>query len=356
MFRSFTIKNFRCFHNFSMEPLERVNLIAGKNNTGKTSLLEALFLHIGSNNPALPLRINAFRGIEQMAIEADEMWGWLFFSKRIEETIELTSLSEDNIRRVLRIFLTEPEKAQLAASGNGSATSSKTIESITTAVGPHDLTLQYEDTGGQSGTSRAFIVSDGVKTERAPLTPSPVGVFLSTRVRFPTEDAERFSKLDAIGRQNEVLTTLSFLEPRLKRLAVLVRGGAPMINGDIGVGELVPLPLMGEGVVRLASIVLAIANAQNGTVLIDEVENGLHYSVMVNVWKAIAFAARQSNTQIFATTHSWECIRAAHEAFSESDIYDFRLHRLDRADSEIRAVTYDQDMLAAADVSDLEVR
>jgi AAA15 family ATPase/GTPase len=101
---------------------------------------------------------------------------------------------------------------------------------------------------------------------------------------------------------------------------------------------------------------LAIVNAPGGTVLIDEIENGLHHSVMLKVWQAIAETARRSETQIFATTHSWECIRAAHEAFTKSGTYDFRLHRLDRLDGKIKAITYDEEALAAAIKAELEVR
>src|SRR5947209_6792089 len=65
MFRSFTIKNFRCFRDLTISSLERVNLIGGKNNVGKTALLEAIFLHVGPNSPQLPWVLNAHRGIEQ---------------------------------------------------------------------------------------------------------------------------------------------------------------------------------------------------------------------------------------------------------------------------------------------------
>jgi predicted ATP-dependent endonuclease of OLD family len=77
---------------------------------------------------------------------------------------------------------------------------------------------------------------------------------------------------------------------------------------------------------------------------------------MAKVWTAIAQAARAADVQIFATTHSWECITAAHQAFSESDTYDFRLHRLDRIGEDIRAVTLNQKMLDTAIQSGLEVR
>jgi len=113
---------------------------------------------------------------------------------------------------------------------------------------------------------------------------------------------------------------------------------------------------MGGGMERLASLVLVIGTIPNGVVLVDEVESGLHYSILPKVWRAIGEVARQFNTQVFATTHSLECIVAAHRAFSESERYDFRLHRLDRDKESISAVTYDQETLEAAIETGLEVR
>ena len=93
-----------------------------------------------------------------------------------------------------------------------------------------------------------------------------------------------------------------------------------------------------------------------GVVLIDEVENGLHYSGVKDVWKAIAVAARQMDVQVFATTHSYECIQAAHDAFTASGIYDLRLFRLDRLNGEIQVAAYDQDVLGYATEMRHEVR
>jgi hypothetical protein len=199
-------------------------------------------------------------------------------------------------------------------------------------------------------------MGNSITTENAELAPLPPAVFLHARARLPIEDAERFSNLERIGRQDQVLSILQLLEPRLRRLAVLVTGGVPMINGDIGIGQLVPLAFMGEGIGRLLSIVLAIASAPDGIVLIDEIENGLHHSVMEEVWKAVGLAASQSETQIFATTHSWECIRAAHLALKTSQTHVFRLFRLERGKEEIQSVGYDQEALMAAMEFGLETR
>jgi AAA15 family ATPase/GTPase len=119
---------------------------------------------------------------------------------------------------------------------------------------------------------------------------------------------------------------------------------------------MVPIPFMGDGIRRVLSIVLAIANAPGGVVLIDEVENGLHYSVMKDVWKAIALAARQFDVQVFATTHSWECILAAHHAFQESKPYELRYFRLDRVGDQISAKSLDEQSLTRIESTDLEIR
>src|SRR5262249_6882137 len=161
-------------------------------------------------------------------------------------------------------------------------------------------------------------------------------------------DVEYFSELVTANRQGELLPSLRFLEPRLDRLSLAVLGGKPLIHGSIGLDRLVPLPLMGEGIRRLFSILLAISHVPSGMVLIDEIENGLHYSVMKDVWKAIAAAARQMDVQVFATTHSYECIQAAHEAITASGTYDLRLFRLDRVNDEIQVAAYDQDVLGYA--------
>jgi len=270
--------------------------------------------------------------------------------------IQLAGQDADETTRSLSIRLVEPETTQLTPS-NGGALSHSASEGLTTASGILELLLEYRDSRSQLVTTRVSLTPEGELSARREGNASlPFGVYLSTRARFLLEDAGRFSNLERVGRHEMFLPTLQLLEARLRRLAVLVTGGVPIINGDIGIGELIPLPLMGEGMVRLLSIMLAIANAPDGIVLVDEVENGLHHSVMMGVWQAIADLARQYRTQVFATTHSWECIQAAHRAFEASGTYDFRLHRLDRIGEDVRAVGYDREMLATSTEMNLEVR
>ncbi len=357
MLHSFTLKNFRCFQNLTIEPLERVNLIAGKNNVGKTSVLEAIFIYINPTNPESPLQVNRLRGITNARRfeELEEMRGF-FFDQDIDKVIELSSLNENNHRSFLKICLAESEESHLSLVDDDTTTF-KANESLTTEIRPYDkLVLEYQDRTERKISSRIGWTVNNRVLGRTRREKFPLGIYLTTSTRSPREDAERFSSLERVGRQDEVLETLRLLEPRLRRLTLLVVDRDPIIHGDIGMRELVPLPLMGEGLGRLLSIVLAIANAKGGTILIDEIENGLHYLVLTDVWKAIADAARRAEAQIFATTHSLECIKAAHEAFEASEKYDFRYHRLERVKDEIRAVTYDQENLAISDEMNLEMR
>jgi hypothetical protein len=185
---------------------------------------------------------------------------------------------------------------------------------------------------------------------------SPKCLFLGATERILPEYLEFFSQIEATGRAEEALRILRLLEPALRRIALLVVEGEASLYGDVGRGRLVPLTFMGEGMRSVLAVLLAITNATEGYVLVDEIENGLHYSVMKDVWKAIGQAARAANVQVFATTHSWECVRYAHEAFSEDGPYDLRLHRLDRVGEEIQVATYAQDSLGYATEMSHEVR
>lgn len=356
MLSEFEVRNFRGFRSLRIQSLQRINLIAGANNVGKTALLEGIFLHLGVNNPELPLRINIIRGIERYRIQPEELWGWLFHDKNLDVRIELRSRDAEGQDRQLEISLSEPERSRVSGI-NGESGAGSPQGSLTTEGKPRELLIAYSDSTGQSSQSRVLIEPPGeLSVRRSAGVSIPLAIYLSTRARFVQEDAERFSNIARTGHDEALLPILRRLEPRLKKLSVVVSGGVPLIHGDIGLGELVPLPIMGEGMVRLISILLAIANAPRGYVMVDEIENGLHHTVMKEVFQAIGEAARGYQSQVFATTHNWECIRAAHEASSGSDVYDFRLHRLERVNGEIMTIGYDQEALGAAIGSDLEVR
>jgi AAA ATPase domain len=78
MLQNIVVKNFRCFPSLRLHPLSRMNLIAGMNNTGKTSLLEAIHLHNKPLKCDEPVAINKLRGIADPTRAIQELCSWLF--------------------------------------------------------------------------------------------------------------------------------------------------------------------------------------------------------------------------------------------------------------------------------------
>ena len=143
------------------------------------------------------------------------------------------------------------------------------------------------------------------------------------------------------------------MEPRLRALEENSVAGYPMIWGDIGLPELVPLSMMGEGMTRVTRILLGISDVAGGIILIDEIENGIHYSVLHKVWSAIADAAERAQVQVFATTHSFECMAAAHQALGDK----LMVHRIEQdKEGKNHCVTLEEEGIAAAVRHGFEVR
>lgn len=118
----------------------------------------------------------------------------------------------------------------------------------------------------------------------------------------------------------------------------------------------VPLQSLGNGIVRLFAVALAIACSRKGFLVVDEVENGIHQSVQQGLWKMIIQAARKYNVQVLATTHSFDPVWGLAGAIEALDESDARLVRIDRIGSELKSVEYSAEDIMVAVEQDIEVR
>jgi len=183
-------------------------------------------------------------------------------------------------------------------------------------------------------------------------------IYLGLPVNTNADDALRFAQLDIENRIPRVINFLQVLELNLIGLSsVTGLQQFPVMYANVGMDRKIPMDLLGGGMSRLLSIILAIATAKNGIVLIDEVDAGIHYSHMPKVWEGMSKAAQEFNCQIFATTHSYECLQAAYNGIAQADmVREFRYIRLERDKRDIVAQTYTHDLLGAALSRGWEVR
>ncbi len=362
MYKSFRIQNYRCFEDLTIEPLARVNLIGGKNNVGKTALLEALFLY-ERRHPVAGFMMYSFRGFTDVRID-DELVAELFRNFDINQTISFSS--EEVIgqeKRFLEITLEPRDIQRMTISHHPSPESQvKTFSAAEVFAqemsNPVKVLFRYYDANGNTiQTLSAYAEGGDIRFEGLTDHGKPKSSLLLVRDRQDTKQmANALSTLRRERKQGEIVRMLRILDDRIEDIEVLQRGTESIIYCDLkGEAQLMPILLMGEGVSRILEIALIISHENYEVILIDEIENGLHYSIMPKIWQDIGELAKAFNVQVFATTHSWECIEAAHQAFYEGE-YDFRYHRLDRVDDVVNVVTYDQETLEGAIDIGVEIR
>ena len=342
MYTSFTIENFRLFNRLTVAPLARVNLIAGDNNVGKTALLEALWVHAHPTNPRRAAAMGARSGLT-VSQHTELLSDW-FLQYKTSLPIRLeAAVNTGNGSRILEINRREREyQGKLSIPETDDSDFHE--ETTSDLDFDHELTFEYVNETGDNYVSSIWLdeeatpsrlrpfmsvkrdvrhsrIRSSMEVNREPNSPDRIRCeFVGTHSKHrPT----RFSRIERGGYLPEIEEIIRQIEPRLQRLTLLTNErGIPSIYGDIGIGTLLPMSLMGDGVNRLLDFVLAFFPVQDGIILIDEIENGIHHKRLENVWKSLEWLSREFNVQVFATTHSYECIKAARTAFKLSEFDD----------------------------------
>jgi ABC-type transport system involved in cytochrome c biogenesis ATPase subunit len=336
MFKSVRIQNFRQFKDLKLDGLAQINLITGKNNTGKTSLLEALFLLDGPLDPSRTVVVANFRGISRLGPSTPELWDWLFRNgdKRTPFVLE----GEGNDGFLSRVAGRISHSSIIPAFDNGPRPSSTAMGPIVSSATPlPGLIFDSVTPTTKPVESSLRWTSQGLELAPDQRGEHHQGFYLPEGLRAGESEARRLSRLVLNGREHDLVEALRVIEPRLNRLTVLDLDDRPSIYADLGRVPLVPIAMMGQGFGKLLTIIAAILLDEGPIYLIDEVDAGLHYSTLEGVWRTIVRAAIAHSAQVFATTHSLEAINAAVEG-SEAHEGSLAFFRLQRRDDDIDVV------------------
>lgn len=347
---SLEVRRFRAFEHLQIEHLGGVNLIVGKNNVGKSSLLEAIQLYARSGSPVLITELLGSRDENRLfnlsdlaAINFTDLLPglkYLFFGRR-----EITNLLE-----TLQIGpVNTPDKTLTISIGG--FTSYNTVDD----QGPR-FSIQM---GKQQLVN--FSLSSSTYP-RLPLT-EPKGttcVSIQAGGLSRRQTGELWDDIALTNLEKEVLAALQLITPGTEGINLVgdpasTQGRIPIVRIR-NIDEPLPLRSLGDGMQRMFGIALALVNAKDGILLIDEFENGLHYSVQPDLWRLIFQVARRLNVQVFATTHSWDCVEAFQKAAQEDTQNEGVLIRLESKKDKIVSTLFDERQLGIATHEQIEVR
>lgn len=291
MLKEIEIQNFRCFEQIKISGFERVNLIGGKNNAGKTALLEALFLNVVPK-PSSILILRELRREPLEAIKAmpDRAWDNLFHVREKDKSIVIIGKDENNNTDVVEIK---------------SYTSSITINLKNgKEIFPRNrLPSLIASSIGLRNRENNSIITDSISTTgEVPIIPS----FIRILGRELTEAYDR-ARLD--DKDSEVLKAFQVLDPAIESVESFSIGEPTLYLRRKGESRL-PLSLFGDAINRVADIILKLVNSENKILFVDEIENGIHYTNQRDFWRTLFRLAVELDTQIFATTHSLEMLQA----------------------------------------------
>lgn len=362
MIKNIKIKNYKLFKTLSLTNLPRILLIGGKNNSGKSSLLEAFFLPLDCRSPLMFLKHFKWRGLDTISNSVEDFFAPVFYNFSLSNNIEIEYTLKSSKKKKI-IYKFRPSKGQTLTVDNkdsfnieqASVNSLGEME-ISYWLGidkpPRKAILSLKSKGNE-GTLNL----EGNKAGLINYNEGVQAAYVAASAYNSADNAKRYGELDKVKNTAGVLKALQILEPKLKELSIIQTGNQPVIYGSIvDLKRKFPLSLMGQGIIRLLSILLVISEVKNGVTLIDELETGFHHSILPDIWKVISNHAIANNTQIIATTHSKELISGAVEGIPSELKDEFKYMRIERKEDQFKTKIYDFETLSVALESELEIR
>ena len=355
MIKKAVFDNFRGFQHMELSDLGAVTLISGKNNSGKSSVLEGIFLALGYKTPESFALINSIRGLSVM-ISPDALWDTLFHNLELKKEIEIT-LSIDS----LELNLTYSRDDNFTPVTTLSSSPEVLQQFMSSAQKTYNLKFHFSY--GEYSEDGHFIMSpQGIlrnteqvvsKTNSLPM----VQYIHSSRSITNNFVAELFGIIERTNKKEQLIETLKVIDDSISDITTVVSGNQPQLYAKMR-GQWFPLRLAGDGFDRLLLILTSLVVHEHPVLLIDEIETGFHYSVYNKFWEAVMTVAKEQKCQVIATTHSYECLESAVNQAKNTGIGDdFSYFRLGRnKKDETVAYRLSQDLLAHATDNDLEVR
>lgn len=309
----FFVKKFRGLQDIVLDDLRPVNILVGINNSGKTTLLEALAVY------ARPFDIYEWistawrREIKSSRRSSVEALKWLF--PQTAMTIVLEGEGSFQVKRVCAGY----------------------EEMFRPIASRHRARLEDDDAEEKGGKlvieiravtveSRTFEIWDTENKPYPKMTRPALPVATITPVTHRTEQLTGISELLKHKLKDEALTALRLFDERVRDIVIVTQKGMrPTIEIDHADFEkTAPVSAFGDGMRRALMFALALPRAKHGLLLVDEIETAIHVSALQKLYNWLVQVCQKNDTQLFVTTHSLEAVDAllmAHASYDDLAMY-----------------------------------
>lgn len=302
-FNEIEIKNFRGFDHVIISDLTKLNVFVGANDVGKTSILEAVFMLIGMSNPEMPTRVNYLRLLSSNTLDYTR---YLFHNVDLKNPPLLIARNNDNIRKLTFTPVTsnQPDSA-----------SSETIN--TSVIKQLNFDFDTKDVGDLQYHSKLFIDPTGVlqRTTDDNYKENLNCLFISAD-KNDGNASTNFAKLVKMNKKQIVVDALKEFDEDILSVEALPEGLFLLMKGQ---KELLPISMVGDGARRLLNILSTIECEDYNIVMIDELDNGLHYSAHKLIWKTLLNFIKERDIQLFITTHNLECLQSLNAVLHDDE-------------------------------------
>ncbi|MEI3649532.1 MAG: AAA family ATPase [Dolichospermum lemmermannii FEM_B0920] len=362
MLKSVKIENFRGFKSFELQQLGRINLLVGENNSGKTSILEAIQLFCSQCNlEILRERMNnrseyfyddELRREGEIGRDGELDIRHLFYGHEIEPGSQLSIIDHNQNQLSLSIELLpsdeeipdELKELQFRVSWTPELEDETFILPLSSNGGLPVFHIRKFRTNARNPRPKTlFITSSSLKTDQM--------IELFNQVVL-TPDEKIIEQ--ALNKIDSKIQRIAAVNPQRLRYSSYSRSGFVILLGDSN--QRVPIGSMGDGIWRILGLALAIVSAKDGYLFVDEIDTGLHFTTMLGMWKMIWDTAKRLNVQVFATTHNSDCWKSLADIAEQENVTDdgIRIHRIEKGKE--KSIVFDESEIVIAVEENIEVR
>lgn len=345
LIQSVHIRNFKGLQNIQLDGVSRINVIGGNNNVGKSSVLEAIFLLYTALGRQLMIRQQlGLRNMVERAAGQEKDWAMLVYDMDEQRKIEI-EVQSSSMKRSLTCEISSTDDSLMPD------------EAILPQLNNNPLSVMhilYQTDQGGIYQGDIFSNNQYVEKKREGNLQFPNVYILRSSV-LTNHQINALANLDQANQMGMVLGILRLIEPSIRGLSILPTGNGNEIYADVGLPRKLPLKMLGDGMGHVLSFILAMVIAKNGILLIDEIENGIYHQMQTKLWQQIDFLSQRFDCQVFATTHSYECLQALYQATESSkELSYFRLEK--NREQEVFVEPYSREELGQALAMNWEVR